>query len=150
MAQTLVKNYLHIVFSTKHRRPFIVPSIEKELYFYLTGLCIELGCYPLKIGGYLDHVHILCNLSKKITLATFMEKLKGHSSKWIKTKGEEFRNFYWQGGYGAFSISDSDLPRLIRYLDNQHEHHQKKAFKEEYVAFLEEYKMNYNPQFLWN
>jgi REP element-mobilizing transposase RayT len=150
MAQTLVKNYLHIVFSTKGREPFIVPSIEKELHFYLIRLCAELECYPIKIGGYDNHVHILTNLSKKITLATFMEKIKAHSSKWIKTKGNEFKNFYWQGGYGAFSVRESDLPHLIEYLNNQHEHHKKVAFKEEYVSLLEENKIDYDERYLWD
>ena len=150
MAQTLVKNYLHIVFSTKRRGPFIHPSIEKELHFYMIGICTELECYPMKIGGYNDHVHILCNLSKRISLATFMEKLKGNSSKWIKTKGDVFQSFYWQGGYGAFSVAESDLPRLIEYLNNQHEHHRKKTFKEEYISFLEKYGVGYDEQYLWD
>ncbi|MBS1542622.1 MAG: IS200/IS605 family transposase [Bacteroidetes bacterium] len=150
MAQTLVKNYLHIVFSTKGRAPFIHPSIENELHFYMTGICTELGCYPIKIGGYNNHVHILCNLSKRITLAAFMEKLKGNSSKWIKTKGHEFRNFYWQGGYAAFSVAESDLQRLIKYLNNQHEHHEKATFKEEYISFLEKYEVDYDERYLWD
>jgi putative transposase len=150
MAQTLVKNYLHIVFSTKGREPFIRPSIEKELHFYLIGLCTELECYPIKIGGYDNHVHIVINLSKKITLAALMEKIKGHSSKWIKTKGIEFQDFYWQGGYGAFSVRESDLPHLIEYLNNQHEHHKKLSFREEYISFLEEYEIDYDERYLWD
>ncbi|CAN5528810.1 IS200/IS605 family transposase [soil metagenome] len=150
MAQTLVKNYLHIVFSTKHRAPMIHESVEKELHSYLAGVCKELECYPIKIGGYTDHVHIVCSLSKKIALMTLMEKIKSHSSKWIKTKGEMFQNFYWQGGYGAFSVRESDLPRLIKYLENQHEHHKKAKFKDEYLSFLAEYEIDYDEKFLWD
>ena len=98
MAQTLVKNYLHIVFSTKGRAPLIVSSIEKELHYYLVGLCKELECYPIKIGGYDNHLHIVINLAKKIALATFMENIKGHSSKWIKTKDKSLENYSSQLG----------------------------------------------------
>lgn len=100
MTQSLVKNYVHIVYSTKYRQKLIDSNIEDELYKYLGGIANNLECIPIKIGGYQDHVHILCLLSKKIALATLLEKLKSNSSKWIKTKGEAYRNFYWQNGYG--------------------------------------------------
>lgn len=149
MAQTLIKTYVHIVFSTKLRKPLIGTSIEKELHYYLLGLCSELGCYPIRIGGYNDHIHILYNLSKRITLAVLLEKLKGHSSKWIKTKGSEFKDFYWQDGYGAFSVSESDLPHLIEYIDKQHEHHTVKSFKEEFIEILKENEVEYDERYLW-
>lgn len=101
MGQSLAKNYLHIVFSTKHREPLIHPSIETELHSYIGGICKNLDCETLKVGGYYDHIHILCMLSKKITLIKLMEEVKSHSSKWIKTKGEKFKNFYWQEVYRA-------------------------------------------------
>jgi REP element-mobilizing transposase RayT len=100
MGQSLVKNYLHIVFSTKNRKPLIDENIENELYSYLAGICNKLECYPIKVGGYTNHVHVLCNLSKKMALVKLMEELKSHSSKWIKTKGAKYSNFYWQDGYG--------------------------------------------------
>ena len=87
MGQSLVKNYIHIVFSTKEREPFILESIEVELHVYLGGVCKKLGCQPVKIGGFNDHVHVLCLLSKNVTLVKLVEELKSHSSKWIKTKG---------------------------------------------------------------
>jgi len=96
MGQSLVKNYLHIVFSTKHRQPLIIPTIETELHNYLGGICKNLECYPVKVGGYTDHIHILCILSKKLALVKLMEELKSHSSKWVKTKEERTQNFYWQ------------------------------------------------------
>jgi putative transposase len=106
MGQSLAKNYIHIVFSTKHRAPLIDPSIENDLYRYMSGICTKLGCEPIIIGGYTDHVHVLCRLSKKVALMKLLEELKGHSSKYMKTKGPEYFNFYWQDGYGAFSVSD--------------------------------------------
>ena len=86
MGQSLVKNYLHIIFSTKYRQPLIIEKVEDELYSYIGGICNALGCPPIKIGGYYDHVHILCMLSKKITLMKLLEEIKSHSSKWIKNK----------------------------------------------------------------
>ena len=113
MGQSLVKNYLHIVFSTKLRVPMITPLYEEELHSYLGGICKNLECQPIKIGGYTDHVHILCMLSKKIALMKLLEELKSHSSKWMKTKSESLSNFYWQDGYGAFSVNPSEVDRVI-------------------------------------
>ena len=115
MGQSLVKNYLHIVFSTKLRAPIIHPPYSLELYSYLGGICNNLESHVVKIGGYTDHVHILCMLSKKIALTKLIEELKSHSSKWMKTKDQTLKSFYWQDGYGAFSVSTPRLdPRTDR------------------------------------
>ncbi len=98
MGQSLVKNYMHIVFSTKHRQKIILPEIENELHAYMGGICNNLECQTIKIGGYTDHIHILCMLSKKIPLMKLLEEVKSHSSKWVKTKGDAYKNFYWQDG----------------------------------------------------
>lgn len=150
MAQSLVKNYLHIVFSTKHRQPLITPEIADELHSYLGGICNNLDCSPIKIGGHIDHVHILCMLSKKIALVKLLEEIKSHSSKWMKTKGESLKNFYWQDGYGAFSVNPTEVDTVIRYIDNQAEHHEKKTFQDEYRAFLKKYKVEYNERYVWD
>lgn len=149
MGQSLVKNYIHIVFSTKHRQPMIMESIENELYAYLGGICKNLECQPIKVGGYTDHIHILCMLSKKMALMKLLEELKAHSSKWIKTKGEEYKNFYWQDGYGAFSVNPSEVDRVIDYITKQKEHHCKKSFQEEYIAFLNKYEVAYDERYVW-
>ncbi len=150
MGQSLVKNYLHIIFSTKHRQPFITDDIEDELHAYLGGICKNLDCLPIKVGGYADHIHILCMLSKKIALMKLLEEIKSHSSKWIKTQGEAFSNFYWQDGYGAFSVNPSEVDIVIRYIDNQKEHHAKKTFQEEYRAFLKKYQVEYDERYVWD
>ncbi|HRF15051.1 MAG TPA: IS200/IS605 family transposase [Bacteroidia bacterium] len=139
MGQSLVKNYIHLVFSTKHREALIHPPVEAELHAYLGSVCNNLGCTVTIVGGYTDHLHILCMLSKKIALMKLMEELKSHSSKWIKTKGAGYENFYWQDGYGAFSVNPSEVDRVIAYIANQHEHHNKKNFQDEYRAFLKKY-----------
>ncbi len=149
MGQSLVTNYLHIVFSTKHREALIDDVIENELHNYLGGICKNLECQPLKVGGYEDHIHILCMLSKKITLVKLMEELKSHSSKWIKTKGAAYSHFYWQDGYGAFSVNPSEVDVVIDYIFRQKEHHSKKTFQEEYRAFLKKYKVDYDERYVW-
>ena len=150
MGQSLVKNYLHITFSTKYRQPFIIEKIETEVHSYLGGICNEMECTPVKIGGCDDHVHILCMLSKKIALMKLLEEVKSHSSKWIKTKGEEYKNFYWQDGYGAFSVNPSEVDVVINYIANQKEHHGRKTFQDEYRGFMKKYQVEYDERYVWD
>lgn len=150
MGQSLAQNYVHIVFSTKYRRPLISPEIESELHHYLGGICNRLECQAIKIGGYTDHIHILCMLSKKLTLAKLVEEIKSHSSKWIKTKGDAYRDFYWQNGYGAFSVSYYHTEKIISYIANQHAHHKKKDFPNEYLDLLKKHKTEYDERYLWD
>ncbi len=150
MGQSLVKYYMHIVFSTKHRQPKILPEIESELHAYMGGICNNLECQTIKIGGYTDHVHILCMLSKKIPLIKLLEEIKSHSSKWIKTKGEAYKTFYWQDGYGAFSVSPKNVDSVIKYIANQHRHHDLQNFQDEYRELLKEYKVEYDERYVWD
>lgn len=150
MGQSLVQNYLHTIFSTKHRQPLIKGAIEQELHAYLGGICNRLECQSIIVGGYVDNVHILCKLSKKIALVKLIEEVKSHSSKWMKTKGGEFSDFYWQDGYGAFSVNPSQVDAVVDYIANQHEHHQRKTFQDEYRAFLKKYRVEYDERFLWD
>jgi putative transposase len=150
MGQSLVKNYIHIVFSTKHREPLINPQIEAELHSYLGGICNKLECQVIKIGGYTDHIHILCMLSKKIALMTLLEKVKANSSKWIKTKGEEYENFYWQDGDAAFSVNPAEIDAVIAYIANQHKHHNKNSFQNEYRELLKKYEVEYDEKYIWD
>jgi REP element-mobilizing transposase RayT len=150
MGQSLVKNYVHIIFSTKYREHLISQAIENELYAYLAGICYKLECTPVKVGGHTDHIHILCMLSKKIALMKLLQDVKADSSKWIKTKGEPFKNFFWQDGYGAFSVSPSGVDKLVRYISRQKEHHSKINFENEYRAFLRMYDVEYDEKYLWD
>lgn len=149
MGQSLVRNIIHLVFSTKHRQPFILQPIESELHAYLGGICNRLGSKTIIVGGYMDHVHILCMLSQKIALMKLVEEVKSHSSKWIKSKGAEYKNFYWQDGYGAFSVNPADMDRLIQYIANQHQHHKRKRFKNEYTNLLKKCKVEYDERYVW-
>lgn len=150
MGQSLVKNFMHIVFSTKHRKHLIDSSIETELYSYLGGICNNLECQVIKIGGFTNHVHILCLLSKKITLAKLLAEVKANSSKWIKTKDEKYHNFYWQDGYGAFSVNPAQVQIVANYIANQKKHHTKSTFRDEYKSFLDEYGVEYDERYVWD
>lgn len=150
MGQTLIKNYIHIVFSTKHRKPLITEDIEEELFAYIVGVCNNHECYSVRVGGYLNHIHILCHLSKKIALTKLVETVKANSSKWIKTKGSEFQDFYWQNGYGAFSVGYKHVEPVLNYIANQKEHHQKTKFKDEYRNILQKNEVEFNEQYVWD
>jgi REP element-mobilizing transposase RayT len=150
MPQSLSCNYLHVVFSTKYRQPLIDENIETDLHAYLGGICNEMDCLPIKIGGYYDHVHILFNLSRKYALMKVMEEVKGHSSKWIKTRGEQYANFYWQDGYGAFSVSPSHLDAVVTYIANQHKHHDELSFMDECRGLYKKYEIDYDERYVWD
>jgi len=129
MPQSLSKVYVHIVFSTKNRQKLIDDTIAPSLFEYIGGICKGLECFPVQVGGYRDHVHILCTLSRKITQAKLLEEIKKRSSKWIKTKDAAYKNFYWQDGYGIFSVNPSEIEIVVNYIKNQAEHHQKRSFQ---------------------
>jgi putative transposase len=126
------------------------PEIQPELYSYLSGIFKNLECYPIKIGGYTDHVHILNLLSKKITVMELLEEVKKNSSKWLKTKGIQFVNFHWQDGYGAFSVNPSEIGVVSKHIEEQAEHHKKINFQDEYRAFLKKYNVEYYEKYVWD
>jgi REP element-mobilizing transposase RayT len=150
MSQSLSKVYVHLTFSTKNRYPFIDDFIKNELWEYLGGICKGLDCNPVRVGEHKDHVHICCLLSKKITQMKLIEEVKKQSSKWIKTKDSKYAKFYWQDGYGIFSVNPSEVETVVEYIKNQEEHHKKRTFKEELLAFLKKYGVEYDEQYLWD
>ena len=150
MSQSLVKNYIHIVFSTKHRQPLILPTFEDELYKYLGGICRNLECVPIAVGGYVDPVHILCLLSKKISAVHLIKELKTSSSKWFKSKDVRLLNFYWQGGYGAFSVDARGVDRVHSYIVDQYDHHRAKSYQEEFRTLLDEHEIQFDERFVWD
>ena len=150
MSQSLVKNTVQLIFSTKYRQPLITPDIEPELHGYLFATCKDLDCKPIRVGGDIDHVHILCGLSKKLALMKLLELLKAHSSRWIKTKGEAYRRFYWQDGYAAFSVSRWDVDMIAAYIDNQKEHHRKQGYQDEVRELLVKHGLEYDERYLWD
>jgi putative transposase len=144
MAQTLVCLRVHVIFSTKDRRPMITPEVEPELYAYMAGTAKNLDSPCLAAGGTSNHVHLLISQSKNIALSHLMEEIKKSSSKWIKTKGPAFRSFGWQDGYGAFTVGRSQVEALQRYIAAQKERHKKQSFEEELVRLLNKYGVQYD------
>jgi len=150
MPQSLSSVLLHLIFSTKHRKPFITPEIESELYAYLATVFRACASPALKIGGDKDHIHVLFSLSRTKNIAEVVEEIKKRSSKWIKTKGEEFENFQWQGGYGIFSVSESKAAAVKQYIASQKEHHARVDFQSEYRELLRKYKVEYDERYVWD
>ncbi|MDR0295890.1 MAG: transposase [Prevotellaceae bacterium] len=144
MAQSLSKLFIHIVFHIKKGSVEIDKTISKELYAYMGAIIKDNESIPISINGTANHIHILCVMSKNIALSKLVEEIKRHSSRWIKTKGEQYSQFAWQGGYGAFSVSSSLHDRTKRYIENQENHHKKTTFKNEYLLFLRKYGIIYN------
>jgi REP element-mobilizing transposase RayT len=150
MSQSLSNILVHIIFSTKLSKPYIAQAIKKELYRYMASILKDCECSPIIIGGIEDHVHVLCKVSKTRSISSVVENVKKKSSKWIKTRGIEYNDFYWQNGYGAFSIGKSQVNTLKEYIQNQEEHHRKKSFKDEFLEILNRYGVKYDERYLWN
>lgn len=150
MSQSLSKVITHIIFSTKKHQTFIADDICDELYKYIAGTLKHLDCIPIIIDGSIDHIHILCSVSKNLSLSETIRKIKTSSSKWIKTKDNKLEDFSWQKGYAAFSVSQSAIEDVKRYIYDQKQHHKKLSFKEELIKFLEKHKIDYNPEYIWD
>jgi putative transposase len=150
MGQSLSKIYMHFVFHTKNNKYQIRKEDKESLFAYMGSILNENDSSPIKINGDKEHVHILCIMSKNITAAKLMEGVKRHSSRWIKTLHGTYRNFAWQNGYSGFSVSPSLVEKNIQYITNQEEHHKKMSYKEELIAFLKEYDIEYNEKYLFN
>jgi putative transposase len=150
MPQSLSSILIHLIFSTKNREPFITPAIEAELHPYTASIFKELKSPSLTINGTADHLHILFSLARVIKIADLVEEVKTGTSKWFKTKGTEFRKFHWQRGYGAFSIGQSQVPTVKRYIARQKIHHQRVTFQDEYRKFLKSYGIDYDERHVWD
>ena len=150
MPQSLSRVLIHLVFSTKNRAPLIDSKIQSELHAYLVGILEGVECPSLQVGGVKDHVHLFFGQSRTRSISEVVETLKTSSSKWIKSKGMGFKDFHWQSGYGAFSISQSDVEAVIAYIQNQEKHHQKMSFQEEYRKMLERYQVPFDERYVWD
>lgn len=150
MPQSLSSILVHLVFSTKNREPCIAPAIETELHPYMATIFRDHDSPSLVIDGTADHIHVLFALGRTVTIASLVEEVKTGSSKWLKTKGREFRNFHWQRGYGAFSIGQSSVAELKRYIRNQKQHHRRISFEDEYRKFLKRYEVDFDEHYVWD
>lgn len=148
MPQSLAKILVHLIFSTKNREPTIPREIRASLHAYLTGILDNLRCPSLQTGGTADHVHSLVSLGRTQTVADIVEEVKKSSSKWMKQQG--IAGFFWQAGYGAFSIGGSQVSAVVRYIAEQEEHHQHVSFQEEFRRFLARYGVAYDERYVWD
>jgi REP element-mobilizing transposase RayT len=151
MPQSLSHIYIHLVFSTKNRQNFISESIAPDLYAYMaTVFHDECKSTAKLIGGVEDHIHALFNLSRTWCMADVVEAVKTSTSKWMKTQGTVFRNFSWQSGYGAFSVSRSNVDLVTEYIRDQREHHRRQDFKGEFRGLLEKHDVEYDERYVWD
>ena len=151
MSQSLVQIYLHIVFSTKDREPFLKDKLFRErTHAYLAGICHKLESPSLIVGGVEDHVHILCRLSKKLDVATFLRELKRDSSKWVKEEAPALATFHWQAGYGAFSVSPFHVDPLKCYIAAQEQHHRRESFQDEFRRLCRKYGVEIDERYVWD
>lgn len=150
MANTFTSLHYHVIFSTKHREPWIRPEFEERLWPYLAGIACNDGLTPLRVGGVEDHVHMLFGMSPRMSISEALKRIKGGSSLWIKEQLPGCRGFRWQDGYGAFTVSRSQLAEVDEYIRNQREHHRHKTFQEEFRAFLDKHQIEYQEKYLWD
>jgi REP element-mobilizing transposase RayT len=151
MSQSLVQIYVHIVFSTKHRKPFLEDNeFRDRTHRYLAGICKNFDCPALLVGGIADHVHLLCRLGKTVDIADSIRDLKRDSSKWVKAEESRLADFHWQQGYGAFSISPSHVNALKKYITDQEEHHRHETFQDELRRLCRKYGLEIDERYAWD
>lgn len=150
MPQSLVKILVHVVFSTKNRANLIAPEIESELFGYLHGIIENNKSKLILANGTTNHVHLLVSLGKTVDVSELVGDIKRDSSKWLKTKGANFRGFHWQEGYGAFSVGQSQVADVMKYIANQKQHHAKQNFEDEFRAILRKYEVEYDERYVWD
>ena len=151
MPQSLSSVYIHLVFSTKERRPFLrEPGLRQSVHSYLGSVSKQLECPPLIVGGVEDHVHLLCRFARTITQAEWVKELKRVSNLWLKEQGRDFVDFQWQGGYADFGVSQSNLEQVSGYIANQEQHHKKMSFQDELRALLSKHKLEWDERYVWD
>ena len=151
MAQSLSKLWTHLLFSTKDRFPFLTErETQRDMHAYLATVLRSHDCQTVIVGGAKDHVHALFALSRKHSISSVVKEIKRTSSSWIKDMSASHKKFHWQNGYGAFSVSQSHLDQVIRYIETQEQHHRRVTFQDEYRGLLERYQIEYDERYVWD
>jgi putative transposase len=151
MPQSLAQVLVHLVFSTKHRAAWLQDKqLRGDLHAYLATVLQNIDCPPIIFGGVADHVHILCCLSRKLTIANVVEEVKTEPSKWMKKQGPQYADFYWQNGYGVFSVSSSNRERVTNYIRNQEEHHQRMTYQDEFRMLCKKHGLIWDERYVWD
>jgi putative transposase len=149
MANTYTSLNYHFTFSTRNREPWIAQSIEDRIWEYIGGIARKQKITALQIGGLEDHIHALVVAPARLSPSEIAQYLKGDSSKWIHEEFQKLRGFEWQDGYGAFTVSKSQIPEVVNYIKNQRERHRKKTLQEEYLELLQKHCVDYDERYLW-
>jgi putative transposase len=149
MANTYTSLHYHVVFSTKNRLRLISPEIEQRVWAYIGGIARKHKMTALQVGGVEDHIHALVTAPAIDAPSQIAQFLKGESSMWIHGEFPKLRDLSWQDGYAAFTVSKSNIPSVIKYIQNQREHHKKKTFQEEYRELLEKHGVEYDERYIW-
>ena len=150
MSGTYTNLLYHLVFSTKQRIPLITTALQEELYRYMGGIIRGQGGTLLEIGGMPDHVHLLAKFSPKKAVSDMLKDIKANSSKWVNEEKTSLRKFGWQEGYAAFTVSESQVTQVVKYIRNQEEHHRKRNFKSELIGLLDRHEIEYDERNLWD
>ncbi len=150
MPQSLAQLLTHVIFSTKHRQPLISADHREEMNRYLAGILRSLQSPAIEVRCVADHVHILCCLSRNIALAKLVQEVKTGSSKWIKTVSADLAGFHWQAGYGAFSVSQSNVDSVRAYILSQEDHHRSVTFQDELRAFFRKHNIEFDERHVWD
>ena len=149
MAHTFTNLLAHVVFSPSGRAPFLDDEMRSDLHAYLGGILRELHAAPVAIGGTADHVHLVIGLPADLAVSDCLRVVKTNSSRWIKERWPHRRSFAWQGGYGAFSVSESRRGAVIRYIQDQARHHRRISFQDELRALLKNHRVQFDERYMW-
>lgn len=151
MPQSLADVLIHLVFSTKNRVPFLKsPEVREHLNAYMVGALANLDCHSLITRSVEDHIHILCQLSRTMSIAQLVKEIKASSSAWVKDQGPGLHDFHWQAGYGAFSVSHSNKEQVKGYIANQEEHHRTRTYQEEFRLLLQRHGIEFDERYVWD
>ena len=148
MGQSLCKIYLHVIFHTKTTSPVVAEEHIPQMHAYIGKLVNTTGSKVIRVGGTEDHVHVLLMFAKTETIAHIVEEMNRNSSRWVKSLSPRYEKFAWQGGYAAFSVSQSKVETVVNYIGNQKEHHKRQSFHDEYLQFLKLYGIEYDEKYV--
>jgi len=148
--QSLAFNLVHVIFSTKNRRPLLAEPVLADVHAYLATVTRGTKCDCLRVGGVADHVHLAIRVHPERNVSKLISELKTSSSRWLKTQEPDLEKFAWQRGYGAFSVSPADAGAMLRYIDAQEVHHRKRSFQDEMRVFFEKYHVAFDERFVWD
>jgi REP element-mobilizing transposase RayT len=148
MPQSLARVVVHLIFSTKNREPLLAPAVRDRAFEYVGGALNGIGCPVIKVGGVADHVHLLFVLGRTMSVSAVVEEVKKQSSKWAKEHVSP--GFYWQNGYGAFSVSPSNVETVKLYIENQARHHRALTFQDEFRELLRRHEIEWDERYVWD